>query len=97
MADSKELFLQSPEEEIKGALALVNSPVFKKMLIYSRSEFMQRSLPTPDQVKAINEFVTILINLPDEDQSMPEISSGIQHDMTVPDRPNQKPQPQPAS
>jgi len=92
MADSKDLFLQSTEGEIKGALALVNSPVFKKMLIYSRSEYMQRSLPTPDQVKAINEFVTILIGLPDEEMEMPEISSGLQHDLKLPERPqSQKP------
>ena len=93
MADSKEIFLQSPEEEIKGALALVNSPVFKKMLIYSRSEYMQRSLPTPDQVKAINEFVTILISLPDEDSAMPEITSGLQHDLKLPERPQQTQKP----
>lgn len=91
MASSKENFCRS-EDDVKAALGIVKSYAFDKLLIYSRSEYLQRYTPTAEQVRAINDFVAVMCNLPEEEVEIPDVGSELKHDLTPPDR--SQPQPE---
>lgn len=86
MASSKTLYLRASDEEIGAALAMVKSPAFEKLLVFARAEYFQKFYANSDQTKAVNDFVAVMINLPEDENPIPEVESGLQHDLSVPDR-----------
>lgn len=85
MASSKETFLRN-EDDVKAALAITKSSSFDKLLVFSRAEFMQRYYPTSEQVKAVNDFIAILLGMADDEETEISVDSGIRHDLTPTDR-----------
>ena len=82
MAQSKDQFCRS-KEDVSAALAITKSDIFFKMLAYARAEFSERN-PTLEQSMGANNFVNILLDLPEETEQEPEwVGSGLKHDLSV--------------
>lgn len=85
MADSKELFCRN-KRDMDAALKITKADIFYKMIAYARAEFTHRC-PTAEQSTGANNFINILMNLPEESIEAPEwIDSGLHHDLSVPAR-----------
>ena len=92
MADSKVLFLRN-KDDVKAALAITTSDIFYKMIAYARAEFTQTN-PSAEQSEGANKFIGILMSLPEEEPVIPEnLTSGITHDLSVPERTEPKTEP----
>lgn len=87
---SKDLFLRG-KDEVTDALKITKSITFERMIAFARAEFMEHN-PTFEQSTGAANFIRILCDLPEDVQEPTEwISSGLQHDLSIPSRTEVKP------
>lgn len=91
MSASKEFFLRGDKEAVARAIAIIKSSDFDRIIAFARGEFMEKNLSAEASAGA-NTFIATMINLIEEPGEESEtISSGLDHEMKLPDRPGPQP------
>ncbi len=89
MASSKELF-QKDKNEFSQAVTLIQSTTFARLVTFARAELMQKN-PSHEQCDGANALIRTIYDLIEtQGEAEENITSGLEHDLTIPDRVEQE-------
>lgn len=92
MDAAKTIFLRN-DELVREAQKLLNSPTFESILLFARSSFMETTRPQ-EQVEGANAFLQKMLDLVEEPVEVPDVSSGLDHELKIPRGPQQEIEPE---
>jgi hypothetical protein len=84
---AKETFLQG-NDDVKFLLGVVSSPMFDRAAIYAKQAWLERSDRETDPIRAVNQFLDVLRDLPvDPPKATDYPAPALHHDLDI--RPRQ--------
>lgn len=80
---AKQLFLKN-DRAVKTMLMVVADPDFETALLYAKLAFVDEKKPAPDQIQALNQFLDILRDLPNDETELQDVKGpGLEHDLDI--------------